>query len=147
MTFAQFCHRISAPLLIATSCLATTAYADFPDKAITLVVPFSAGGPTDKIARDIAESMRKTLKQTVVVDNTVGAGGTIGTARVARATPDGYTLLVHHTGLSTAGLLYKNLGYKPDDLEFLGLMDVGKAFIRNRVSLLPIAHVSSKLSF
>lgn len=124
MTFAQFFNRIKTPFVLSALGLAVTnAYADFPDKAITLVVPFSAGGPTDKIARDIAESMRKTLKQTVVVDNTVGAGGTIGTARVARSTPDGYTLLVHHTGLSTAGLLYKNLGYKTEDLEFLGLIN------------------------
>jgi tripartite-type tricarboxylate transporter receptor subunit TctC len=112
-----------------------SAYADFPDKTITLVVPFSAGGPTDKIARDLAESMRKTLKQTIVVDNVVGAGGTIGTAKVVRAVPDGYTLLVHHTGLSTAGLLYKNLGYKPDDLEFLGLINDAPSVLIAKPSL------------
>ena len=107
--------------LIAAS---TTAWAEFPDKPITLVVPFSAGGPSDKIARDLAEALRKPLGQTVVVDNTAGAGGTIGAARVARATPDGYTLLVHHIGLSTAPALYKKLPYKTlEDFEYLGLIN------------------------
>ena len=85
-------------------------------------MPFAAGGPSDKIARDLAEALRKPLGQTVIVDNTGGAGGTIGSARVARATPDGYTLLVHHIGMATAPALYKKLSYKvPDDFEFLGL--------------------------
>ncbi|HEX4326036.1 MAG TPA: tripartite tricarboxylate transporter substrate-binding protein [Burkholderiales bacterium] len=99
------------------------ALAEFPDKPVTIVVPFPAGGPSDKIARDVAEAMHKTLNQTVVVDNTSGAGGTVGTARVAHATADGYTLLVHHIGLSTAPALYKTLGYKADDLAFLGLIN------------------------
>jgi len=97
--------------------------AAYPDKPITLVVPFSAGGPTDKIARDLAEALRKPLGQTVIVDNTAGAGGTLGTARVLRAPADGYTLLVHHIGLATAPALYKNLAYKNEQLEFLGLIN------------------------
>ena len=102
----------------------TSAWAEFPDKPVTLVVPFSAGGPSDKIARDLAEALRKPLAQTVIVDNTAGAGGTIGAARVARATPDGYTLLVHHIGLSTAPALYKKLPYKTlEDFEYLGLIN------------------------
>lgn len=102
----------------------TSAWAEFPDKPVTLVVPFSAGGPSDKIARDLAEALRKPLAQTVIVDNTAGAGGTIGVARVARATPDGYTLLVHHIGLSTAPALYKKLPYKTlEDFEYLGLIN------------------------
>ncbi|NMM75334.1 hypothetical protein B2J88_15815 [Rhodococcus sp. SRB_17] len=112
---------VAAIGLIAAS---TAAWAEFPDKPITLVVPFSAGGPSDKIARDLAEALRKPLGQTVVVDNTAGAGGTIGAARVARATPDGYTLLVHHIGLSTAPALYKKLPYKTlEDFEYLGLIN------------------------
>ena len=83
----------------------TFAFADFPDRPITLVVPFTAGGPSDKIARDVAEALRKPLGQTVVVENAGGAGGTIGAAKVARATPDGYTLLVHHIGMATAPAL------------------------------------------
>jgi len=109
--------------LIAISA-SNTAWAEFPDKPITLVVPFSAGGPSDKIARNLAEALRKPLAQTVVVDNTAGAGGTIGAARVARASPDGYTLLVHHIGISTAPALYKKLPYKTlEDFEYLGLIN------------------------
>lgn len=109
--------------LIAASST-TSAWAEFPEKPVTLVVPFSAGGPSDKIARDLAEALRKPLAQTVIVDNTAGAGGTIGAARVARAAPDGYTLLVHHIGISTAPALYKKLPYKTlEDFEYLGLIN------------------------
>ncbi|MBD9401910.1 tripartite tricarboxylate transporter substrate-binding protein [Comamonas sp. CMM02] len=119
--------------LIAAS---TTAWAEFPVKPITLVVPFSAGGPSDKIARDLAEAMRKPLDQTVVVDNTAGAGGTIGAARVARATPDGYTLLVHHIGMSTAPTLYKKLPYKTlEDFEYLGLINEAPSILIGRPGL------------
>lgn len=113
------------------------AFADFPDKPITLVVPFAAGGPSDKIARDVAEALRKQLNQTVVVENTTGAGGTIGTARVARATPDGYTLLVHHIGLATAPSLYRKLGYKTSDLEFLGLINEAPSTLIGKPQLAP----------
>ncbi|KRC08644.1 hypothetical protein ASE11_23060 [Hydrogenophaga sp. Root209] len=100
------------------------AFAEFPDKPITLVVPFVAGGPSDKIARDVAEALRKPLGQTVVVENAGGAGGTIGSAKVARATPDGYTLLVHHIGMATALALYRKLTYKvPEDFETLGVVN------------------------
>ena len=68
----------------------------FPSKQITLVVPFTAGGPTDTLARILAERMSRTLGQTVIVDNTTGAAGTIGVARVVRAAPDGYTLGIGH---------------------------------------------------
>jgi tripartite-type tricarboxylate transporter receptor subunit TctC len=109
--------------LLASSVIVTAAQAAYPDKPIVLVVPFAAGGPTDKIARDIAESLRKPLGQSVVVENVGGAGGTLGTARALRAPADGYTLLIHHIGLSTAPALYKKLGYKSEDLEFLGLIN------------------------
>jgi tripartite-type tricarboxylate transporter receptor subunit TctC len=111
-------------LLLAAGIVAPAlSLAAYPEKPITLVVPFSAGGPTDKIARDLAEALRKPLGQTVIVDNTAGAGGTLGTARVLRAPADGYTLLVHHIGLATAPALYKNLAYKNEQLEFLGLIN------------------------
>ena len=109
--------------LLASSVIVTAAHAAYHDKPIVLVVPFAAGGPTDKIARDIAESLRKPLGQTIVVENVGGAGGTLGTARALRAPADGYTLLIHHIGLSTAPALYKKLGYKSEDLEFLGLIN------------------------
>jgi tripartite-type tricarboxylate transporter receptor subunit TctC len=115
---------------------ATLACADFPDKPVTLVVPFAAGGPSDKIARDLAEALRKPLGQTVIVDNTVGAGGTIGSARVARATPDGYTLLVHHIGMATAPALYRKLSYKvPDDFETLGLINEAPSVLIGKPTL------------
>lgn len=115
-------RRILAGLALA---LATTlTWAQFPDKPVTLVVPFAAGGPSDKIARDLAEALRKPLGQTVVIENAAGAGGTIGAAKVARSAPDGYTLLVHHIGMATAPALYRKLPYKvPEDFETLGLIN------------------------
>ena len=93
----------------------------YPNKPITLVVPAAAGGPTDTVARLVAESMSKTLGQTVVVDNTGGAGGTIGMARVARAAPDGYTIAVWHIAHSTAPSLYDDLKYNVvNDFDSIG---------------------------
>lgn len=115
-------HKLMAVFTMAP--LVAFGQSDYPSKPITIVVPFAAGGPSDKIARDLAEALRKPLGQTVIVDNTSGAGGTIGSAKVARATPDGYTLLVHHIGMATAPALYRKLSYKvPDDFETLGLLN------------------------
>ncbi|SFP54418.1 Tripartite-type tricarboxylate transporter, receptor component TctC [Variovorax sp. OK605] len=102
----------------------TTAMAQYPDKPITLVVPFTAGGPTDRVARDFAEALRKALGgQTVIIDNAAGAGGNIGAAKVARAAPDGYTLLLHNIAMATSPALYRKLPYKPlDDFEYLGMV-------------------------
>ncbi|WP_245178374.1 tripartite tricarboxylate transporter substrate-binding protein [Cupriavidus sp. AcVe19-1a] len=129
----------AATLCIVSGLFVTSSYAhaEYPEKPVTLVVPFVAGGPSDKIARDVAESLRKTLGTTVVVENTAGAGGTIGTARVARANPDGYTLLVHHIGLATAPALYKKLGYKTSDLEFLGLINEAPSTLIGKTNLPP----------
>ena len=118
--------NILTKLSVAVSVMSATtlALADYPDRPITIVVPFAAGGPSDKIARDLAEALRKPLKETVIVDNTGGAGGTIGAAKVANAKPDGYTLLVHHIGMATAPALYRKLPYKmPDDFVYLGLIN------------------------
>ena len=93
----------------------------YPDKPIILVVPFAAGGPTDVVARMIAIPMGKSLGQTVLVENTVGAGGTIATQRVARAAPNGYTIFIHHMGMATAPALYKKLNFDPlKDFEYIG---------------------------
>jgi len=113
-------------LLATAALLATTAaFADYPEKPITLVVPFAAGGPTDKVARDLAEVLRKGLNnQTVLIDNVGGAGGTLGAAKVAKAAPDGYTMLLHHIGMATSPALYRNMPYKTlDDFEYLGMIN------------------------
>jgi tripartite-type tricarboxylate transporter receptor subunit TctC len=96
----------------------------YPEKVITIVVPFTAGGPTDTVARLVAQPMTKMLKQQVIVENVGGAGGTIGAAKVARSAPDGYTLLLHHIGMSTAPSLYRKLPYNPvTDFEPIGLIN------------------------
>lgn len=94
----------------------------YPARPITVVVPFAAGGPTDTVARLVAESMSKTLGQQVVVENVGGAGGTRGAGQVAKAAPDGYTLLLHHIGQATAPSLYRKLPYKLSDFEEAGLI-------------------------
>src|SRR5688572_13337940 len=96
----------------------------YPDKVITVVVPFTAGGPTDTVGRLIAQPMTSALKQQVIIENIGGAGGTIAASRVARSAPDGYTLLLHHIGMSTAPTLYRKLTYNPiTDLEPIGLIN------------------------
>jgi tripartite-type tricarboxylate transporter receptor subunit TctC len=90
------------------------------------VVPFAAGGPTDRVARDLGEAMRKAMggQANFVVENVNGAGGTIGAARVAKASPDGHTLLVHHIGMAAAPVLYRKLSYKSlEDFEYLGMIN------------------------
>ncbi len=94
---------------------------EYPAKPVTLLVPFAAGGPTDIVARALAVSMGKALKQTIVVENAVGAGGTIAPAKLKNAAPDGYTLMLAHIGLSTAPALYRTLPFKPvEDFEHIG---------------------------
>lgn len=95
----------------------------YPDRNITFVVPFSAGGPTDTVTRMIAEPMAAKLGGKIVVQNVEGAGGTVGAGEVANAQPDGYTILMHHIGMSTAPALYENLGYQPlESFETIGLV-------------------------
>jgi tripartite-type tricarboxylate transporter receptor subunit TctC len=97
---------------------------EYPTKVITMIVPFAAGGPTDTVARLSAVPMSKTLKQQVIVENVGGAGGTIAANRVARATPDGYTILIYHIGMATAPALYRKLPFKPlEDFEYIGLIN------------------------
>lgn len=116
-------NRISPPrrLWLATClglALASSAHAqnDWPAKPITFVVPFTAGSATDVLARLYAEKLGTRLGQTILVDNRVGAGGTIGTALVARASADGYSFVVVSTGHVVNPVLYNNLGYKLSDL-------------------------------
>ena len=110
--------------LIALLGLATAAFAQaqgaWPTKPVTLVVPFAAGGPTDVVARTLGASMTRTLGQTVVVENKLGAGGTVAANYVAKAAPDGYTFFIHHNGMATAPALYRKLAFDPlKDFEFV----------------------------
>jgi tripartite-type tricarboxylate transporter receptor subunit TctC len=118
-------HLLCAAAAALATLLAPAANAQgYPDRPINLVVPFAAGGPTDKVARDLGEALRRELKQTIIIDNVGGAGGTLGAAKVAKAAPDGYTLLLHHIGMSTSPALYRNLPYKTlDDFEYLGMVN------------------------
>jgi tripartite-type tricarboxylate transporter receptor subunit TctC len=92
--------------------LGSAAAQDYPTRPINIIVPAAAGGPTDTISRITAQAMSKVLGQQITIENAGGAGGTIGTARVVRAEPDGYTLLIYHVGLATAATLYRKLPYE-----------------------------------
>jgi tripartite-type tricarboxylate transporter receptor subunit TctC len=116
---ALLCAAIGFAALSGQTALAQT----FPDKPITMIVPFAAGGPTDTVARIYAQSMTGFLKQQVIVENVGGAGGTLGAARVARSEPNGYTIFLHHIGQSTAPALYRKLSYNAaDDFTPIGLV-------------------------
>jgi len=109
---------------LALSAIALPGLAqDYPTRTISIIVPFAAGGPTDTVARLIGQSMTKTLGQTVIVENAAGAGGTLGVEKVAKAKPDGYTLLLMHIGISTSPSLYRQLRYDPvKELDPIGLI-------------------------
>lgn len=128
----------------ATACalvlgLATATAAvgqSYPSKPITMIVPFAAGGPSDTLGRLTAEHLGRTLGQQVVVENIGGAGGTVGTERAAKATPDGYTIFQHHGALTAAPALYSNLKY--DTLaafEYIGLINTGPMVLTSRKTL------------
>ncbi len=116
-----------AALAATVSLMSAPAQAQaFPGgKPVSLVVPFAAGGPTDRVARDLAEAMRKQMPgSNFVVENAAGAGGTIGANKVAKAAPDGYTLLLFHIGMAATPAMYRKLTYKPlEDFEYLGLIN------------------------
>ena len=115
---------------------APTIAQNYPTHNITMVMPYAAGGPGDIITRLFASAMQKQLGQTIVVDNPAGAGGSIGTAKVARSAPDGYTLLMIHISHATNVLMIKNLPYSPiDDFEPIGLVTVGPMVMTGRKDL------------
>ena len=125
--------------------ITTSAWADFPEKPITIIVPFAAGGPTDKVARDFAEGLRKQLGKPIIIENAGGAGGTLGAAKASKAAPDGYTLLLTHSSMATSPSLYRTLQYKTEDFEYLGLINevpmtlVGRSTLAaNNLSLIHI---------
>jgi tripartite-type tricarboxylate transporter receptor subunit TctC len=115
----QFKSLIATVVGLSAAAL-SHAQANWPTKPITLVVPFAAGGPTDVVARTLGASMTKTLGQTVVIENKLGAGGTVAASAVARGNPDGYTFFIHHNGMATAPALYRKLSYDPlKDFEYV----------------------------
>jgi len=115
--------RLSIAVAVLSVAVPAFAQDDFPNRPVTIVVPFAAGGPTDTVTRLIGEPMSKVLGQQIVVQNTAGAGGTLAAGEVAVAEPDGYTVLMHHIGMSTAPSLYASLPYKPlEDFKMIGLV-------------------------
>ncbi|MCA0316647.1 MAG: tripartite tricarboxylate transporter substrate binding protein BugD [Proteobacteria bacterium] len=116
--------------------VAPAAAQTFPDRPITLIVPYAAGGPSDVLGRLLAQSMSQTLGQTVVIENVGGAGGTTGAGRAARATPDGYTLLIHHLALAAGATLYRNLTYDTvKDFAPIGLVNQGPFVIVSKLGI------------
>jgi tripartite-type tricarboxylate transporter receptor subunit TctC len=112
------------PLIIVLVLASPATAQTYPTKVVTMLVPFAAGGPTDTVARLVGQAMSTSLKQQIIVENVGGAGGTIAPSRVAKATPDGYTILIHHIGMSTAPALYRKLPYNPlTDFEPIGLIN------------------------
>jgi tripartite-type tricarboxylate transporter receptor subunit TctC len=127
---------VAVGVLAASSLLAASAFAQaaWPSKPISLVIPFAAGGPTDVVGRAIAASMTKSTGNPVIVENKVGAGGTVGSAYVKNAKPDGYTFLLHHIGMSTAPALYRKLSFNPlTDFEYISqVVDVPMTIIARK---------------
>jgi len=112
---------LAAAALLGAALVPDASAQGYPTRPVTLVVPFAAGGPTDVVARTLAQAMGKPLGQTVVVENKLGAGGTIAANYVAKAAPDGYTIFIHHNGMATAPALYRKLPFDPmTDFEYIG---------------------------
>jgi tripartite-type tricarboxylate transporter receptor subunit TctC len=135
MSFRMLRSLVAAGL--AAAALGAAAQ-DYPSRTITFEMPYAPGGPGDVITRVFAAAMQKTLGQQIIVDNTAGASGTIGTAKVARAKPDGYTLLMIHVSHATNLAMYKNLPYHPvDDFEPIGQATNGPMLIVARNGFAP----------
>src|SRR6266852_44360 len=114
-------------LLVCTALLAaaTTALAqNYPTRPVVMLVPYAAGGPTDTVARVVAQAMAKPLGQTVIVENKPSAGGILAPEQVKNAKPDGYTILIHHVGMATTPALYRQLRFNPlTDFDYIGLIN------------------------
>ena len=131
--------RFRASLAVVLSLAASAAAAqNYPNRPITLIVPFAAGGATDSIARILSEPLSQDLGQQVVIETVGGAGGMIGSARAARAAPDGYTILLHQVGLAAGMTLYPNPSFDAEkDLTGIGLVNTSSSVIAGRKSLPP----------
>ena len=112
-------------LVVATFAALGAVAQNYPTRTVTMVVPYAAGGPTDTVARVLAQAMTKPMGQTVVVENKGSAGGLVGAESVKSAQPDGYTILIHHIGMATTPTLYrKALRFNPvQDFEYIGLVN------------------------
>lgn len=121
-------------LALAAAAVASAWGQAYPSRAVTLIVPFAAGGPTDVVARTLGASMSRTLGQTVVIENKLGAGGTIAANYVAKANPDGYIVFIHHNGMATATALYRKLPFNPlTDFDYIGqVADVPMTLVARR---------------
>jgi tripartite-type tricarboxylate transporter receptor subunit TctC len=123
-SFPRKLAALVALALVAASCGGNGGdAADYPEDNVEIIVPFSAGGPTDTVTRLVAEPMAAELDTEIVVQNVEGAGGTVAAGQVADAEPDGYTVLMHHIGMSTAPALYQDLPFDPlEDFKTVGLV-------------------------
>jgi tripartite-type tricarboxylate transporter receptor subunit TctC len=116
--------KVLAAGLAAALFAGAVAAQQYPNRSITLMVPFAAGGPTDTVARVVAQSMSKPLGQTMIVENKPSAGGILAPEQVKNAKPDGYTILIHHIGMATTPTLYRHLRFNPlTDFEYIGLIN------------------------
>jgi tripartite-type tricarboxylate transporter receptor subunit TctC len=132
-------HRIAALAFAALfAALPAMAQETYPNRPITLIVPYAPGGGSDFLGRILAEGLRARLNETVVVQNVGGAGSVVGSMQVAKAKPDGYTLLINHMGLSTVPALYKKLNFDPlASLETIGLFAEAPMLIMARKDFPP----------
>jgi tripartite-type tricarboxylate transporter receptor subunit TctC len=143
----QLGRAIAAALVFAAASASPTLAQTYPDRPITLIVPFAAGGPSDVLGRLLAQSMSQTLGQTVVIENVGGAGGTTGAARLARAPADGHTLLIHHLALAAGATLYNNLSYDTlKDFAPIGLVNQGPFVVVSKNGL-PATSIAEFLAY
>jgi tripartite-type tricarboxylate transporter receptor subunit TctC len=139
---------VKAVCLAAIAFFAATAAAqDYPAKPVVIVVPAAAGGPTDTLTRVLAAAMSEPLKQQMLIDNSGGAGGTIGINKVAKARPDGYTLLLYHVGMATSPALYRKLPYDTlNDFDYIGqVADIPMTLIAKKAT--PAANFAEFLAY
>jgi tripartite-type tricarboxylate transporter receptor subunit TctC len=110
--------------VLAAALVPGAGFAQYPNRPVSMIVPYAAGGPTDTVARVTAQAMSKPLGQTIVVENRPSAGGILGPEAVKNAKPDGYTILIHHIGMATTPALYRQLRFNPlTDYEYIGLIN------------------------
>ena len=130
--------RLGAAAAVAMAVAGAAWAQDYPNRQITQIVVFAAGGPSDTLGRLLGDHVGRQLGQQIVVENVKGAGGTIGSERAAKAAPDGYTILTHHNGLATAPALYSNLRFDPRTaFEPMGLINTGPMVMTGRKTLAP----------